>query len=36
MRDPVAFTALGIENLIELVQIHKADPSLPAPQFLDS
>ena len=32
----VDFTALGIENLIELVQIHKADPSLPAPQFLDS
>ena len=32
----VAFTNLGIEKLIELVRIHKADPSLLAPRFLDS
>jgi hypothetical protein len=32
----VAFTDFGIENLIELVRIHKADPSLLAPTPLDS
>lgn len=32
----VAFTDWGVEKLIELVRIHKADPSLLAPRFLDS
>jgi hypothetical protein len=31
----VAFTDFGIENLIELVRIHKADPSLLARLSLD-
>ena len=32
----VAFSDFGIENLIELVRIHKADPSLLAQRPLDS
>ena len=32
----VAFSDFGIENLIELVRIHKADPSLLAQRSLDS